>query len=139
MIGYEEIIAILGVVGIGGIIAASLTYILDKRKQIKFSEQQLKETRYKIIIAKMGVYLNSVYLKCIHFPERKNLKPEDLKKELEMEWVKSWLFASDDVVINLKKFILNPNNANYGKTVLAMRKDLWSTKTDLKAEDCSLL
>lgn len=55
---YEEIVAILGIVGIGGIIAISLTYAYEKRKQVKFSEQELKETRYKIIIAKMGALLD---------------------------------------------------------------------------------
>lgn len=141
MVGYEEIITVLGVVGIGGIVATSITYILEKRKQIKFREQELKETRYKIIIAKMGVLLNSKYLDNIIFQtkkEEKTIDSEWVKKELEMEWFNSWLFASDDVVYNLKAFILQPNNTNYGKTVLAMRKDLWNKKTDLKAEECSL-
>lgn len=134
----KEILTILGVLGIGSLIATSLTYILDKRKHIKFSEQQLKETRYKIIIAKMGVHLNPNYLKHIHFqPERPDLNSEDLKKELEMEWYNAWLFASDEVIRVLKQFILKPNHLNYGKTVLAMRRDLWNKRTNLKAEECS--
>jgi len=137
---YEEtILAVLGILGIGTLITTSLAYILEKRKQIRFSEQQLKETRYKIIIAKMGVCMNPRYLKHIRFqPEKPELDSEDIKKELEMEWYNSWLFASDEVIKTLKNFVGEPNHINYGKTILAMRRDLWNTKTSLKAEDCKL-
>ena len=136
---YEEILAVLGVLGVGSLVATSLTYILEKRKQVRLSELELKETRYKIIIAKMGVHLNPDYLKQIHFePKRRDLNPKEIRKELEMEWYNSWLFASDEVVKTLKEFILKPNYTNYGKTVLAMRKDLWNKKTSLRAEECIL-
>ena len=50
MVGYEEIIlSIVAFIGSAGIIGASLTYYFDKRKQIKFREQEYKETRYKAI------------------------------------------------------------------------------------------
>ena len=138
---YEEIVAILGIVGIGGIVATSLTYVYEKRKQTKFREQELKETRYKIIIAKMGVLLDPKYIENIIFQTKKEeetINSEWVKNELEAEWFNSWLFASDEVVNNLKEFIHDPNQINYGRTVLAMRRDLWNRKTDLKAEKCNL-
>lgn len=123
------------------VIATLLGDILERRKQQRFSEQQLKETRYKIIIAKMGVHMNPKYIEQIHFEKPKtDLEPkkliEDLRRELEMEWYNSWLFASDDVIRNLKEFIFKPDELNYGKTVLSMRKDLGFAKTQLKAEEC---
>ena len=138
---YEEIAAILGIVASSGIIVASLTYVYEKRKQVRFREQELKETRYKIIIAKMGTLLNPKYIENIIFQTRKEgetINSEWVKNELEAEWFNSWLFASDEVINNLKEFIHDTNKINYGKTVLAMRKDLWNKKTSLEAEECNL-
>lgn len=138
MVGYEEIIAILGIVGIGGIIATSLTYVYEKRKQIKFSEQEEKEKRYKAMVLHMRTIIKPDDLKYmrLHRPDLNNI--EDVKNEVETEWYNSLLFASDDVIKSLKEFILKPNNATYAKTVMAMRKDLWNKKTSLKAEEISL-
>lgn len=132
---YEELIAILGVLGIGSLVATTLTYIFDKRKRIKLNEQQLKESRYKNILAKMCSYLNAEYSDYIRW---EGPKPANLKKELELEWFYSLVFASDDFVKGLKEFIQKPNNATYAKTVIAMRKDLWNRKTKLDVETFSL-
>ncbi len=132
---YEEIIAVLGLAGIGGIVATSLTYVYEKRKQIKLSEQQLKENRYKNILAKMCSHLNAEYADYIRWDGK---KPDNLKKELELEWFYSLVFASDDFVKALKEFIQKPDNTTYAKTVIAMRKDLWNKKTSLKPEEINL-
>lgn len=138
MVGYEEIVAILGIVGIGGIIATSLTYVLDKRKQIKFSEQEEKEKRYKSLVQKMRIIVEPEDMKYVkeHRPDLKNI--DDWKKEIQQEWFNSLLFASDDVIKALKEFVLKPDGMTYAKTILAMRKDLWNKKTSLKAEEIDL-
>lgn len=137
MVGYEETIAALGVV-ISVLVAASLTYFFDKRKQIRFSEQEEKEKRYKAMVLHMKVLLKPDDLKYMKLqrPDLKNM--EDVKNEIETEWYNSLLFASDNVIKALKEFILKPNNITYAKTVIAMRKDLWNKKTDLKAEEINL-
>jgi hypothetical protein len=111
MVGYEEIIAILGIVGIGGIIATSLTYVYEKRKQIKFREQEYKEMRCKAMVPSMKVILKLDDLKYmqLHRPDLQSM--EDVKNEVETECYNSLLFASDDVVKSLKEFILTPNSA----------------------------
>ena len=73
---YEEIIAILGIVGIGGIIATSLTYIFEKRKQIKFSEQKEKEKRYMAIVIQMRIVVEPDQMKYV-----KHLRPHLLALE----------------------------------------------------------
>ena len=138
MVGYEEIIAILGIVGIGGIIATSLTYVYEKRKQIKFSEQEEKEKRYKALAIQMRIVVepeNLKYVKHIR-PDLKTI--EDWKNEVRAEWFNLLLFASDYVIKALKEFVLKPDNSTYAKTVIAMRKDLWNKKTSLKAEEINL-
>lgn len=61
---YEEIvIPLLGAVASSGLLVASLTYVFDKRKQIKLGEQKEKEKRYKAMVLHM----------------RTIVKPDDLK------------------------------------------------------------
>lgn len=135
---YEELLPILGGLSVGGLMVTFLTYILEKRKQIKFSEQQEKERRYKALILKMRIVLEPEDAKYVQPPRPELKDANDWKNEVRAEWFNSLLFASDDVIKALKEFVLNPNDKTYGKTVLAMRKDLWNKKTKLKAEESSL-
>ena len=135
---YEEILTIFGVVGIGGIIATSLTYVYEKRKQIKFSLQVMKEKRYKAIVLKMQIVVEPKNIKHVLTPKPDLKNIEDWKNEVRVEWFNLLLFASDDVIKALKEFILKPDNISYARTVLAMRKDLWNKKTSLKAEEINL-
>ncbi len=135
---YEEIVAILGLVGIGGILATTLTYVYDKRKKIKFSEQEEKEKRYKALTIQMRIVVEpdqQKYVKHLR-PDLKNL--EDWKNEIRTEWFNLLLFASDDVIRSLKEFIQKPNNSTYAKTVIAMRRDLWGKKTSLTPQEIDL-
>ncbi|NWG10867.1 hypothetical protein HXY33_03835 [Candidatus Bathyarchaeota archaeon] len=118
-----------------GIVTTSLAYVFDKRKQIKFREQEYKEMRYKAMVLHMKVMLKPDDLKYMQLrrPDLKNM--EDVKNEVETELYNCLLFASDDVIKSLKEFILKPNNVTYVKTVFAMRKDCWNKKTNLKAEE----
>jgi len=135
---YEEILAVLGVLGVGSLIATSLTYVYEKRKQIKFSEQEEKEKRYKAMVLHMKCLLKPDDLKYMKLqrPDLRNM--EDVKNEVETEWYNSLLFASDDVIRALKEFVQKPDDLTYAKTIIAMRKDLWNKKTSLKAEEINL-
>ena len=99
--GYEEIIiAVLG----SGLVVTWLGYILEKRRQIKFSEQEEKEKRYKATILHMKCLLKPDDLKYMKLqrPDLKNMA--DVKNEVETEWYNFLLFASDDVIRALKEF-----------------------------------
>jgi len=64
-----------------------------------------------------------------HIPDINNL--DDLKSELQVEWVNSWIFAGDNTIRSFKQFIENPNENTFAQTILSMRQELWNKKTNL--------
>jgi len=128
----ELILSILGVIGTGGIIATFFTYLWEKKKIIQLKENELKEKRYLCILLLMYSYVNPKELKDLKRfrPEIQN--QEDLKRELQTEWVNSWIFAGDKTIEAFKNFLENPTENNFVETVLSMRKELWNKKTKLQ-------
>ncbi|MDD5182371.1 MAG: hypothetical protein PHC66_04360 [Candidatus Nanoarchaeia archaeon] len=127
----EFILSVLGVIGTGGIIATLFTYILEKKKIVQLKENELKERRYLCILLLMYAYVNPNELKTL-----KRFRPEiqnkdDLKRELQTEWVNSWVFAGDNTIKAFKIFLESPTENNFAGTVLSMRKELWNKKTKL--------
>lgn len=55
---------------------------------------------------------------------------EDLKRELQTEWVHSWIFADDNTITTFKNFLETPSETTFVETVLAMRKD-YGVKTQI--------
>lgn len=74
-------------------------------------------------------------LSCLDFEKNKQMlhkhgrpeinKLEDLKDELKAEWNNMILFASDEVLTKMHKFLENPSQNIFRETAIAMRKDLW--------------
>ena len=62
-------------------------------------------------------------------PDLKNIG--DVEKEIEMELLNGFLFASDDVLKSMADFIRGPNHTTYVKTAVSMRRDLWGRKTSV--------
>jgi hypothetical protein len=119
----EIIISIFGLFGIGGIIASYFTYIWEKRKERESKETELKECRYKCTLLLMYAFFNPAELEKI-----KKIRPDinnfdDLRRELQTEWVNSWIFAGDDTILSLKEFLDKPNEQSFAKTILSMRKE----------------
>ena len=127
----EIILSILSIIGIGGIIGAFSTYFWQKRKEILLKENELKERRYLCILLLMYALLNPEELENLkrHRSDIRNLN--DLKSELQAEWVNSWIFAGDNTIRMFKEFIENPNENNFAQAVLSMRKELWGKKSKL--------
>ncbi len=115
----EFILPILSVIGIGGVLCAFFTYFWQKRKEIQLKENELKEQRYLCTLLLMYAYINPEELKSLKRirPEIQNL--DDLKRELQTEWVNSWIFAGDDTIKSFKKFLESPNENNFAETVLS--------------------
>ena len=86
----------------------------------------------------MYAYINPKALKNIKLrrPEIRNIN--DLKDELNTEWVNSWMFADDRTIKSFKNFIEKPNEKTFSETILSMRKDLWGKKTNLPIDTFSL-
>ncbi|WP_292370237.1 hypothetical protein [Methanoregula sp. UBA64] len=136
---YEEIIiSILGLLGISGIIGTYLTYVWEKRKERESKENELKVVRYKCIILLMYAFLNPDELDSIKKNQQNIQNIVDLKRELQTEWVNSWIFAGDSTVRSLKRFLDNPNEMTFANTVLSMRKELWNKKTTLLEAEFSI-
>lgn len=127
---FEIIVSILSIIGIGSVIGAFFTYFWQKKKEMQMKENQLKENRYLCILLLMYGYINKEEFKRVKSHRTEIQNREDLKKELQTEWVNSWIFAGDNTIKSFKNFLENPNETTFAKTVLSMRKELWNKKSN---------
>jgi hypothetical protein len=128
---FELILSILSAIGVSGIIAAFFTYFWQKRKEIQIKENELKEKRYLCILLLMYAFVNPQEFASLkrHRPELQT--KDDLRRELQLEWVNSWIYAGDDTIQSFKKFIENSNEDTFAQTILSMRHELWNKKSKL--------
>ena len=92
----------------GGVIVAVIQHFLEKNRERHLKESELKERRYKCILLLMYAYINSEELNSLN-KIRPELKTKtDLERELQTEWVNSWLFAADKTVEGFKEFMKSP-------------------------------
>jgi hypothetical protein len=125
----DNIVAVLGLLGIGTIIGNYVRILLERKNQAQLQKQEFKEARYKCIILLM--YASLDFEKEIHNLRkhgRNFASYEELMEELKTEWYNMILFASDEVLRTTHAFILKPSVSLFKNTVLAMRKDLWGGK-----------
>ncbi|WP_340200669.1 hypothetical protein [Ascidiimonas sp. W6] len=54
----EQILAALGLIGIGSVIPAIVSYVIASRKKKSDSKQELKEKRYKAILLLCYAFVN---------------------------------------------------------------------------------
>lgn len=130
----EQILAVLGLIGIGGIIQAFVSYTISSKKKKSDSKQDLKETRYKagLLLCYAFVYWEK---------ERTNIvinRPDltsktELLNELTVEWVNMSLYASDNVILSMKGLLENQTVDAYNSLIIEMRRDLYSVKTKLSS------
>ena len=130
-----EILSILSILGVGGIVGAYIQNLLNKQTQIEFEIRQLNETKYRTILVWMRCVLTpeNVYLfefEGKSFPgNRSSSEIKELaEKKLNEYYYNTFLYASDDVLFNLKNFILSPDEKKFTETAVAMRKELWKIK-----------
>ena len=63
---------------------------------------------------------------------------EALYNELKAEWTNMVLYASDKVILSMKRFLESSGKTTFNEMVLAMRKDLYGIRTRLKMENLNL-
>jgi hypothetical protein len=128
--------AVLGLLGIGGLISGYFTLLWQRRSTDLAKKQEYKETRYKCIILLMHG--------CLDFERsRGELQKygysidtvDDLTALLRAEHINSFLYASDDFIRSLSEFIQTPTETSLVKAALNIRKDLWGVKTMLSLSD----
>lgn len=132
----NEIIQIVGLIGVGGLLKSGFDFLMDNRKRRTETQHQFKETRYKAIL----LLLYSLMYYEHEQDQLKKHRPdiqskEDLENEIRAEWTNMVLFASDNVILAMQKFNRNPERESFAKTLLAMRKDLYGIRTSLKISD----
>lgn len=129
----EQIIAALGLIGIGGIIQSLISFFINSRKAKDDSKQATKEKRCKAIILLSYAFVNYEKEKSTLLINRPNIKSkEELFNELNAEWVNMSLYASDGVIMKMKNLLETNSLQSYNELILEMRKDLYSVKTKLK-------
>jgi hypothetical protein len=143
---FKDIISIISLLGIGGGVGAWIKHLLEKRKETGFKIQNINEEKYRSTLIFMRCLLNPNSIKQFEINDPnfiKLIKSDDvinyLKQKLEEFYYNSLLYASDDVLINIKNFINKPNEDNFFRTALAMRKDLWSKPLKGKIEEWRII
>lgn len=130
----EIILSLLGLVGIGGIITA----FFNKKKELDLRVLENKERRYKSCLLYMDVYFEPENIKYLSSRQVDIHSAKDVIEYLKAEYHEMILYASKEVVLNVKAFIEGPDHDKFLATVLAMRKDLWSKRRDLSVQEIRL-
>lgn len=124
---------------IGGILATFFKSYLDKKNQVELNKQKINEDKYKSLLIFMACILDINKRRYFSLNEQTpNLTQEDYLNQIKEYYYHSILYSSDDVIINLKIFIENPNKDNYINVAKAMRYDIWGNKTNLTFDQIKL-
>ncbi len=131
----EQILAILGAIGISGIIPAIVAYFISSRKKKTDAKQELKEKRYKSILLLCYAFINYEKEHTRLIINRPNItSKEALYNELEAEWVNMSLYASDEVIKKMKELLKSKNQSSFNALIITMRKDLYGLKSKLNPD-----
>lgn len=128
--------SLLALLGIGAIINSLVIYSLNVRKRKREANQQFKEKRYKAILV-------LVYSRVYYSSSADSLKLyrsditslDKLQEELLLEWQNMLLYANDEVIIAMRKFLEKIDFETFSILCIEMRKDLYGLKTKLKPTD----
>jgi len=121
---------------IGGGVVVFIKYFFDSKKETNFNLNKIAEDRYRSLLVFMVCAIDIEKKKYFTVNEQIiQQSSEEYLKQIEEYYYHSLLYAPDDVLIKLKKFIKEPNRENYIIVAKAMRKDLWKRKTKLEYED----
>lgn len=135
----EHILSALGLIGIGGIISAIISYFISEKKKKSDAKQELKEERYKAVILLCYAFVYYEREHTMLIINRPNINSKDLLlNELTAEWFNMSLYASDNVILRMKSLIEEQTVVAYNTLIVEMRKDLYSVKTELTADSFRL-
>ena len=132
----ENIIKIIGLLGLGGLISSYFTILGQRRNAEQKLKQEYKETRYKCIILLMKALLDFDKYKSSLIKYNYDISDKaELIDLLKDEQLSSMLYASSDFIKSLKKFITNPTKDTLVLTAIEMRKDLWRLRGRINIDD----
>jgi len=128
------IISFMGAAGIGGIVGAYFQSLFSRRREIFLKLNSINEERYKNLLYHMNIILNPENVRFMP-STGKQFNQKDHLDFVKAEYLQSILYAPDDVVNALKKFLENPNEKNFIDTAMKMRISLWNKKTKLESSE----
>jgi hypothetical protein len=132
----QTILGALGLLGIGTAVGSFFTKRWELSNTIKLQQQEFKFGRYKVIILLMYSALDFEKEKDKLKQHHRNFETlDELLDELKAEWHNMILFASDRSLKKTKAFIKSPTYQNFCDAAIALRKDLWGSKTSIKFDD----
>lgn len=134
-----DFVTIISTFGIGGLIGAFIKHWLNNKKDLSIKLNQLNEEKYRVILIHMSCSLNYENRKYFSIKKDYEATGTDYYFNCVKEYYyQSLLYSPDFVILELKKFIENPNQENFINTAKSMRKDLWNKNTRLEFEELVL-
>jgi hypothetical protein len=136
---FENIVAALISAIIGDIVGTIIKSSLDKNREIELSHNQIIKENYKNLLIFMACVLDINKKRYFAMNEQiPNKTSHDYLNQLKEYYYHSILDSSDLVLIELKKFIIEPSKINYVNVAKSMRKELWAKKTKLGYDELIL-
>lgn len=141
------IVSILSSFGVSGIIGIYLQHLWNQKQETESRIQSENRGHYESNLVWMRIILKPKMVENFNVARldpllSKQRNPSEIKKLAENRLVEfyysSALFSPDYVLTAMKEFIKNPTEANFMKSAIAMRKDLWKKKTKANLETLSL-
>ena len=137
-----ETTTILTALGLGGILGVIVKHFLDVRSETTVKLKTINEEKYRTILIYMSIILDPGNKN--HFILNDNILAsyndnqtiiDYSKSKLQEYYYQSLLYASDDVLLVFKEFLVNPTRENYIIVARMMRKDLWNKNTKLEVTE----
>ncbi len=129
---------IMSTIGLSSIILSILNIAamhFQKKKLLKFERRaETIEHRYQTILSTMLVVLDAEMYYHVQLSGERTKRLQHLSEEersafflheIEAYYIFSHLYASDNVLSEMKKFLDSPTKNSYRNVAKAMRKDLW--------------
>jgi len=143
----ETIITVLTSLGIGGFIGSYLQHLWNQKQETESRIQSDNRGHYESNLVWMRIVIKPEMVENFNVARldpllSKQKNPSEIRKLAENRltefYYSSMLFSPDYVLTAMKEFIKNPTEANFMKSAIAMRKDLWKKKTKVNLESLSL-
>lgn len=135
----QIIITIISSLGLWAFITALVTFFLSKNKEILFAQREHREKQYISTAFFMEAFLKPEKILWMNARWISDAKTQDdIFEYLISQYNQMILYSWKNVILSLKKFIENPNEKNFLKVIVEMRKDLWNKRTDLKLNEIQL-
>jgi hypothetical protein len=127
------VVSLLTALGIGGIGGSVVQYLAEKRKQVQSHHFEVKQRRYAAIIIMMIARIGPIDDLSKVTKVRPDLQSlDDLIRELDVELLNAFLYASDPVIERFAEFIRVPSRRSLIPVADAMRSDLYGRANRLE-------